>query len=116
MSAFRCITVCPLDFTLNNRGIDHLKYGFVIYKQWFIGLFHEYTTWGRGQRKFAVLINPRARGLSKLQTSDDRGWYIHGIDRITMAHMLYAIVMMSYVLAQAWTRDVVLYWVHVNQI
>ena len=37
-----------------------------------------------------------ARGLSKLQTSDDldRGWYIRGIDRITMVHMLYAIVMM----------------------
>ena len=57
-----------------------------------------------------------ARGLSKLQTSDDldRGWYICGIDRITMVHMLYAIVMMSYVLAQVRTRDVVLYWVHLT--
>ena len=38
----------------------------------------------------------KARGLSKLQTSDDldRGWYIRGIDRITVVHMLYAIVMM----------------------
>ncbi len=31
---------------------------YVIYKSWHRGVFQEYTTRGRGQRKFAILINP----------------------------------------------------------
>ena len=46
---------------------------YVIYKPWLGGVYAEYTTRGRGQRKFAAEINPeRSEGLSRLQTSDDR--------------------------------------------
>ena len=48
------------------RGLYMVIGGYVIYKPWFIGLFREYTTRGRGQRKFAVLINPeRSEGFIK---------------------------------------------------
>ena len=38
--------------------------GYVIYKPWLGGVYAEYTTRGRGQRKFAAEINPeRSEGF-----------------------------------------------------
>ena len=52
----------------------------VVYKPWLVGVYSKYTTWDRGQRKFAVILpEPKARAIMTANFRWPRSWAVYSL-------------------------------------